>query len=175
MLQGFCEPLSSGSHAWKGIPPTRILIRKEDAASLTRFRTPQGPPVKAQEARIGSLVPSAPQPKPDDKGVGGHLRDHGHVKGKCGSDTNDPRAATKRYSGGQGPAALDCTGGPHYFFFFPAGSNDEIKVVLVYNYQWTRSEEGDSEDIVPPGPPLELNMYSTTVLSLVLRLIFFKR
>ena len=50
---GVWQSSSSGSDAW-----TRILIRKEDAASTIRLRTPQGPPAKAQEIRIARMIDS---------------------------------------------------------------------------------------------------------------------
>ena len=52
-----CQASSSGSSAWRReAPPTRTLIQEEDAASLTRLRTPQGFPTKMQEMRIATLV-----------------------------------------------------------------------------------------------------------------------
>ena len=43
-----------------------MLGRKEDAASLVRLRTLQGPPAKAQEISIARTIPSAPPATPDD-------------------------------------------------------------------------------------------------------------
>ena len=38
--------------------------------------------------------------------------------------------------------------------FFPAGSNEEIRIALMPKFPWTASEESDSEQRTPPGPPL---------------------
>ena len=46
-------------------PPTRMLIRSTDAASLVIFITPLGPPAKGNESMLSGMIPSAPPAQPD--------------------------------------------------------------------------------------------------------------
>ena len=51
---------SSGSDAWRATPPTRMLIRKEDAASMTRLRVASGPPAKKDRGNAVQYDPQRP-------------------------------------------------------------------------------------------------------------------
>ena len=61
MHAGCGELASSGSDAWRSIPPTRMLIPSEDAASMVRLRTPPGRSAKGR----GVMLSSAPPVQPD--------------------------------------------------------------------------------------------------------------
>ena len=65
MHAGCGELASSGSDAWRSIPPTRMLIQSEDAASLVRLGTPLGRSAKGRGVMLSSMIPSAPPAQPD--------------------------------------------------------------------------------------------------------------
>ena len=62
---GMWESAPSGSDAWRVTPPIRLLIRKADAASLRRLRTPRGPPAKGTAVMLSCMIPSAPLAQAD--------------------------------------------------------------------------------------------------------------
>ena len=51
--QGVWESVSSGSDAWRANPPTRMLIRNEDAARVT---VPSGVLAKRNEVTLSSMI-----------------------------------------------------------------------------------------------------------------------
>ena len=51
---------SMGSDAWRATPTSRVLIREEDAAIITRLRVPSRPPAQGNEVRLASMIPSTP-------------------------------------------------------------------------------------------------------------------
>ena len=48
------------SNSWRLVPPSRMLIRSEDAASIIRLRFSTSPPAKGKAVVLANMVPSAP-------------------------------------------------------------------------------------------------------------------
>ena len=75
---GARESASTGSYAWRENPPTRMLIRKEDAASTARLKVQSGARAKSKRGKVGQCDPqraaSATRSCGDYKrGAKGHL------------------------------------------------------------------------------------------------------
>ena len=126
---------ASGSDSRRATPPSRMLIRSEDAASMVRLRILPDSPAKGKTYIVASMVPSASSAPPEylDTAKRGRKAIHEilFMNWRVMGIDKMIQALQRNMSVWIKCKFLRMMQGDPQSAFFPAGTNDEIEVTLM--------------------------------------------